>query len=150
MATVFKESKKYYKLDMCLWNTDAAGDNKVKVWQKSLSPTFWPHPIPGACDVRKVWGTHRWTYSPSLVTVSSPKLLILHFVSGAELRTDGQTDGRTDRHTIRLLDAPATFPAGGIKIVFWHESQAKKKYRGMFETQKVRRHDKFGKGWSQH
>ena len=28
--------------------------------------------------------------------------------------------------------------------------QAKKKYRGMFETQKVRRHDKFRKEWSQH
>ena len=28
--------------------------------------------------------------------------------------------------------------------------QAKYKYRGMFETQKVRRHDKFRKEWSQH
>ena len=28
--------------------------------------------------------------------------------------------------------------------------EAKKKYRGMFETQKVRRHDKFRKEWSQH
>ena len=31
-------------------------------------------PHPGAWDVSKVWGTKRWTYSPSLVTVSSPKL----------------------------------------------------------------------------
>ena len=28
----------------------------------------------GARDVSEVWGTHRWTYSPSLVTVSSLKL----------------------------------------------------------------------------
>ena len=28
------------KLDMCLWNTDAPGGNKVKIWQKSLSPIF--------------------------------------------------------------------------------------------------------------
>ena len=34
---------------------------------KSVSPTFWPAPPPGAWDVIEVWGTHRWTYSPSLV-----------------------------------------------------------------------------------
>ena len=34
------------KLDMCLWNTDAPGGNKVKLCQKSLSPTFWPPPTP--------------------------------------------------------------------------------------------------------
>ena len=28
------------------------------------------------------------------------------FVSGTELRTDGQTDRQTDRRTIRLLDTP--------------------------------------------
>ena len=28
------------------------------------------------------------------------------FVSGTELRTNGQTDGRTDRRTIQTLDAP--------------------------------------------
>ena len=32
-----------------------------------------PHP-PGACDVSEVWATLRWTYSPSLVIVSPPKL----------------------------------------------------------------------------
>ena len=66
--------------NMCLWNTDAPGGNKVKLWQKSLSPTFWPRPTPGACDVSEVWATLRWTYSPSLVTVWPPKLKILHFV----------------------------------------------------------------------
>ena len=62
------------KQDMCLWNMDARGGNKVQIWQKYLSPTFWPRPTPWACDVSEVWGTHRRTYSPSLVTVSSPKL----------------------------------------------------------------------------
>ena len=66
--------QKLQKLDMCLWNTDAPGDNKVKIWQKSLSPSFYPAPPPGAWDVSEVWGTLRWTYSPGLVTVSSPKL----------------------------------------------------------------------------
>ena len=32
------------ELDMCLWNTDAPGGNKVEIWQKSLSPIFWPRP----------------------------------------------------------------------------------------------------------
>ena len=35
-----------WKLDMCLWNTDAPGGNKVKLWQKSITPTFWPRPSP--------------------------------------------------------------------------------------------------------
>ena len=34
------------KTCMCLWNTHAPGGNKVKIWQKSLSPTFWPHSTP--------------------------------------------------------------------------------------------------------
>ena len=29
---------------MCLWNTDSPDGNKVKIWQKSLRPTFWPCP----------------------------------------------------------------------------------------------------------
>ena len=68
------QDKGMRKLDMCFWNTDAPGSNKVKIWQKSLSPIFWPRPTPGAWDVSEVWGTLRWTYSPSLFTVSSPKL----------------------------------------------------------------------------
>ena len=42
--------------------------------------------------MRYQWRTHRWTYSPSLVTVSPPKLWILHFVSRTELQTDWWTD----------------------------------------------------------
>ena len=53
------------QLDMCLWNTDAPGGNKVKLWQKSLSPTFWPAPHPEACDVSEVWIILRWSFNPS-------------------------------------------------------------------------------------
>ena len=40
---------------------------------KYLSPTFWPYPTPGACDISEVWATLRWTSSPSLVTLSPSK-----------------------------------------------------------------------------
>ena len=53
---------------------------------------FDPAPPTGACDVSEVWETHRWTYSPSLVTVSSSKLEILHFV----WKRDGITDRQMD------------------------------------------------------
>ena len=104
---------------MCLWNTDAPGGNKVKIWQKSLSPTFWPRPTPGAWDASEVWATLRWTYSPSLFTVWLPKLKILHFVwkwDGITHRqTDRQTDGQTDDPNTRC--PRRTFQAGGIKRI---------------------------------
>ena len=37
----------FVKLDMCLWNTDAPGGNKVKIWQKSPKKSYIltpPHP----------------------------------------------------------------------------------------------------------
>ena len=100
------------KLDMCLWHTDASGDNNFKIRQKSLSYILTPASPPGAGDVSEVWGTHRWTYSPSLVTKSWLKLLMLHFVCKQDgirdRETDGQTDwqtnGPTNGQTIRLLD----------------------------------------------
>ena len=93
------------------WKLDVFVKHGCPRWQqsqniaKSLSPTFWPLPTPGACDVSDVWATLRWTCSPSLVTVSPLKLVILHFISGMELRTK-QPNGRTDRRT---------FQAGSIK-----------------------------------
>ena len=36
----YQESVTKIQLDMCLRNTDAPGGNKVKIWQKSLSPIF--------------------------------------------------------------------------------------------------------------
>ena len=68
-----KCTKSTTKLDMCLWNTDAPSGDKVKLCQKSLSPTFWPRPTPGACNVSEAWATLKWTYSPSSVTVWPPK-----------------------------------------------------------------------------
>ena len=80
---------------------------KSKIWQnlsKSYILTLPPY------DIRVEWAILRWTYSPSLVTVSPIKLLILHFVSGTELWTNGQTD-------CSIARCPQwTFQAGGIKI----------------------------------
>ena len=59
---------------------------------KNLQVLHFDLPNPGTCDVSEVWGTHIWTYSPILVTVSSPKCQILHFVSGTELQTNRWTD----------------------------------------------------------
>ena len=75
------------------------GSNRVKIWQTSPIPTFSNPPPPGGWGVSEVRGSNRWTYSPSLFTVSSTKFSILHVVSGTELRTDRQTNGRTDRRT---------------------------------------------------
>ena len=63
---------------------------------KNLQVLHFDLPNPGTCDVSEVWGTHIWTYSPILVTVSSPKCQILHFVSGTELQTNRWTDKQTE------------------------------------------------------
>ena len=100
------------KLDMCLWNTDAPGSNKVKIWENSLSPTFWPcptskgHVMSVKCEepiddlTIQVWLLY---HHPNF------KYCTL-FVSGTELRTNRrtirQTDGQTNGRTIRLLDVP--------------------------------------------
>ena len=124
-----RHKKNLNKLDMCLWNTDAPGGNKVQLWQKSLSPTFWPCPTPQGrvmsvkCEqpldelTVQVWYLY---HHPNF------KYCTL-IVSGTELRTDGQTDGRTDRQTNGQTDGRTddpitrcprrTFQAGGIKIV---------------------------------
>ena len=39
-----------------------------------FSKSYILTPPPGVWDVSEMWGTHRWTYSPSLVTESSPTL----------------------------------------------------------------------------
>ena len=89
-------------------------------WQQSqtmakISKSYILTLPPGACDVSEVWATLRWTYSQSLVTVWPPQTLnnalCLHtYISGAELRTDGQTDDPNTRCP------QLTFQAGGIKI----------------------------------
>ena len=61
----------------------------------------------GACDVSEVL-FFRWTYSPSLVTYDHTYYKHCTYVSGTELRTNGQTQRRMDGRMIglTLLDAP--------------------------------------------
>ena len=85
--------------------------NKVKIWQKSPSPTFWSRPIQPACDISEKWRTRIWTYSTSLVTVSPQNFKYCTlFVSGTEFRTDKRTNDSITKWPRR------TFNAGGIKI----------------------------------
>ena len=119
------------KLDMCLWNTDAPGGNKVQIWQKISKSTFWPRPTP-----RGRWC--QWSVRNPWMNLVQVWLLYHHlnfkystlFVSETELRTDGRTDGRTDRQT----DDPITrcprrtFQAWGIKNLVSTKRSYHKKY----------------------
>ena len=104
---------------MCLWNTDAPGGNKVKIWQKSLSPTFWPRPHTQGhgMSVKCEEPIDELTVQVWLLYDHQNFKYCTSFVSGTELRTDGQTDRQTDGRT----DDPntrcprRTFQAGGIK-----------------------------------
>ena len=65
------------------------------------------------------------------ITTRTFKYCIL-FVSGTELRTDGQTNGQTDRRTdgrtIRLLDALGGPFRPGHKNIFFYCKQLSKAY----------------------
>ena len=99
MCDLFSKSKLLVKkLDMCLRNMDAPGRNNVKIWQKSLSPTFYPAPPPGhlmsmKCEdpidelTVQVWLVLYHHHNFKYCTL---------FVSGTELRTDRRTNGRSD------------------------------------------------------
>ena len=104
---------------MCLWNTDAPGGNKVKIWQKSLIHTFWPHSTPRGMwcqwSVRNPYMKLRSKFGYCIITQTLN--IALCFISGTELWTDGRTDKQRDGQMIRLLDA---FQAGGIKNVLFH------------------------------
>ena len=77
------------KLEMSLWNIDAPGGNKVKIWQKSLSYIFTlPHPQGHEMSVK----CEQPIDELSLLTVLSPELWILHFVSGMEWWTDRRSN----------------------------------------------------------
>ena len=81
-----------------------------QIWQKSLSPTFWPHPTP-----RGMWCQFKCEESIDELTVQV-WLLYHHpnfryctlLVSGTELRTDRRTDGRTNGRTDGQTDDPIT------------------------------------------
>ena len=83
------------------------GGNKVKIWQKSLSPTFWLHPTPRGMWCQWSVRNPYMNLQYMLVTVSSPKLSI---VSGTDLRADKLTYDPITRCPRR------TFQAGGIKM----------------------------------
>ena len=68
------------QMQIHLWTRHVFVKHRCPQWQqsqnmaKSQSPTFWPHPTPRGMWYQWVWATLRWTYSPSLVTVSPPIL----------------------------------------------------------------------------
>ena len=53
---------------MCPWQQKSQYKAKISV------PYIFILPTPGAGEVSEGWKTHRWTYSPSLVTLLSSKL----------------------------------------------------------------------------
>ena len=90
-------------LDMCLWNMDALGSNKVKIWQKSQSYILTqPHPTGHVMSVTCVEPIGELAVQVWLLYHHPNFKYCTLFVSGTEL----WTDKRTDRRMIRLLDAP--------------------------------------------
>ena len=82
---------------MCLWNTDAPGDNIVKIWQNLLSPKFWPRPTPRAqvMSVKCEKPLEELTVQV-LFLYDHPNLKYCAlYVSRMELRTDKWTNRRT-------------------------------------------------------
>ena len=97
----------YGQLDMCLWNTDAPASNKVKILQKSRSPTFWLCPTPRGMYVMSVK-----CEEPIDELLVQVWLLYHHpnfrYLDIALCLKAGRNYRRTDKWT---------FQAGGIKIV---------------------------------
>ena len=68
---------------MCLWNMDAPSGNKVKIWQKSLSPTFWPRPTPRGMWCRQTNGQTDdpitrcpgWTFQAGGIKIINPEVI---------------------------------------------------------------------------
>ena len=102
------------QLDMCLWNIDVPGGNKVKIWQNTLQVLHFD-PIPPHGHVMSVKceePTDELTVQVWLLYHQPNFKYCTLFVSGTELWTERQTDINrqtdrgTDRQTIWLLDAP--------------------------------------------
>ena len=100
---------------MCLWNINAPGRNKVKIRQKSLSPTFWPHPTPRG----------RWCQCEQLLDELTVQVWLLNHhpnfnwerdVSKMELQTEGQTNRQIEGRSDYLMDLSDQ----GIKSCFDH------------------------------
>ena len=85
---------------MCLWNTDAPAATKSKYGKNLQVLHFDPAPPPGVCDVSEVWEPmDELTVQVWLVYYHQNFKYCTLFVSGTELRTDGQTNRRTDGQT---------------------------------------------------
>ena len=96
-----------FKLDTCLWNTDAPSCNKVKYGKNLLVLHFDPpHPQGHGMSVNREEPIDELTVQVWLLYHHPNFKYCTLLVSRTELRTDEQTDGRTDRRTIWLLDAP--------------------------------------------
>ena len=109
-----------FKLDMCLWNTDAPGGNKFKIWQNSKSQILTPpHPQGHVMSMKCEQSLDELTVQVWLLyDYPNLKYCTLN-VSRMELRTDRQTDRQTDDPNTRC--PWRTFQAGGIKInVIFH------------------------------
>ena len=106
---LFCKTNAWTKLDMCLWNTDAPGGNKVKIYKK-ISKSYIltpPHPQGQGMSVKCEEPLNELTVQVWLLNLHPNFNYWTLFVSGTELRTNRQTDGQvTDGQTIRLLDAP--------------------------------------------
>ena len=73
---------------------DVPGGNKVKILQKSLSPTFWPPPNPEGqvMSVKCKDSIDELTVQVWLLYQNPNLKYCTLFVSGTELRTDGLSD----------------------------------------------------------
>ena len=95
-----------YQLDMCLWNTYVPGGNKIKMWLKSVSPTFWPHPTP-----RGRWC--QWSVRESIDKLTVQIWWLYHH-QNFKYCTLQVGNRQTDNLITRCPQQ--TFQAGGIKI----------------------------------
>ena len=98
------------ELDMCFWNTDDPGGNKVKIWLNSKFHILTlPDPQGHGMSVKCEQPIDELTVQVWLLYDHPNFKYCTLFVSGTELRTDGQTEDPNTRYPRR------TFQAGGIK-----------------------------------
>ena len=102
----------FIEQEMCLWNMDAPHGNKVKLWQKFLSPTFLPRPAPKGhmISVKCEQPLDELTVQVWLLYHHPNFKYCTLFIDGTELRTDRRTIDPNTRCPQQ------TFQPRGIKI----------------------------------
>ena len=106
-------SENFTKLDMCFWNTDATGGNKVKIRLNFKVLHFDPTPHPGTCDVSEgEQPLYEFTVKFGNCIIKQNLNIALCLKTG---RNYGQMDKLADGRTIRFLDVFGRPRAGGIK-----------------------------------